>query len=81
MSYRAVVDAINKHGGALDKSSYSFGNKSNNIGATTSKTTSVNPYSSNAYTLGDYRGFANSQPDIEHCTVRWEKACLHLIKI
>ena len=64
MSYRAVVDAINKHGGALDKSSYSFGNKSNNIGATTSKTTSVNPYSSNAYTLGDYRGFANSQPDI-----------------
>ena len=62
MSYSDVIKAVDMHGGALNKTMSSFGNKGNNINSYASQGT--NPWSSGAYTTSNYRGFANGQPDI-----------------
>jgi hypothetical protein len=63
MSYSDVLKAVDMHGGALNKTMSSFSNKGNNINNSYASQ-GTNPWSSGAYTMGDYRGFANGQPDI-----------------
>ena len=63
MSYSDVLKAVNMHGGALNQTMSNFSNKGNNIN-NINASQGTNPWSSQAYTLGDYRDFANSQGDI-----------------
>ena len=63
MSYSDVMKAVDMHGGALNKTMSSFSNKGNNINNSYASQ-GTNPWSSGAYTMGDYRDFANGQPDI-----------------
>ena len=63
MSYSDVMKAVDMHGGALNKTMSSFSNKGNNINNSYASQ-GTNPWSSGAYTMGDYRNFANGQPDI-----------------
>lgn len=63
MSYSDVLKAVDMHGGALNKTMASFSNKGNNINNSYASQ-GTNPWSSGAYTMGDYRDFANGQPDI-----------------
>ena len=63
MSYSDVLKAVNMHGGVLDKTMSSFSNKGNNINNSYASQ-GTNPWSSGAYTMGDYRDFADGQPDI-----------------
>ena len=63
MSYSDVMKAVNMHGGVLDKTMSSFSNKGNNINNSYASQ-GTNPWSSGAYTMGDYRDFASGQPDI-----------------
>ena len=61
--YANVMRAIENHGGVLNKTMASFSNKGNNINNSYASQ-GTNPWSSGAYTMGDYRDFANGQPDI-----------------
>ena len=63
MSYSDVLKAVDMHGGVLNKTMASFSNKGNNINNSYASQ-GTNPWSSGAYTMGDYRDFANGQPDI-----------------
>ena len=63
MSYSDVMKAVDMHGGALNKTMSSFSNKGNNINNSYASQ-GTNPWSSGAYTMGDYRDFASSQDDI-----------------
>jgi hypothetical protein len=63
MSYSDVMKAVGMHGDVLNKTVSDFSNKGNSID-NPYNSQGTNPWSSKAYTKGDYRSFAGGQPDI-----------------